>query len=204
MGAELMKGDRMGFKGEGRSLFIFFLLGLSPFSLWGQSFGPIVQPMGGAEKIVIKGFKGVLEIVPTNSKELKVEARKTGSGEATGWSLRVGQRLNNLEVEMKKSGEHEHWEVVRRGQNLPAFKVKVTAPVYPMEVFWQEGEVEAKGLQSSLSLQMNRGKARFKGGEGALRVQLLRGDLEVSEHQGSSFFYKLLRERLVFIKTRVL
>jgi hypothetical protein len=166
-----------------------FLLALGVLSMtsWAhaQRFQPILQPVGLAEKIVITGYKGILQIVPTDSETLKVEAEKIGKGSSAGWTFEVRQKTNFIEVRVKNSLEQEGWNKLTQSQEVPSFQMKVTAPMRPLEIFWHEGQVFTDQWKSDLTLQMTQGKVKLTKGEGNIRLQLLDGRLEVSEQVGA-------------------
>lgn len=150
-----------------------------------QRFQPVEQPIGLAEKIIVRGFEGRLQIVPSQGETLKVEAEKKGKGDLDRWTFQVRKKQNALEVVVKGPSEQESFEKWRGGQKLPHFDMKVTAPVRPLEIFWGEGEVFTKGWKSGLSLQMNNGKTKIEEGDGPLKIQLIRGRIDVAKHQGA-------------------
>ncbi len=162
---------------------IFASVFLASISAWSQRFQPIIQPIGMAEKIVVRGFNGVLQIVPTESETIKVEAQKKGGG--SGWSFEVRQKQNAFEVRVKGPVEQEAWEKLRAKGDVPEFEMKITAPARPMEIFWNEGQVFGEGWGADLSLQMTKGKTKFSKGKGDLRIQLINGKIEVLEHIGN-------------------
>ncbi len=162
---------------------VFFISLLLSLSAWGQRFQPVSQPIGLAEKIVVRGFKGVLQIVPSDTETLTVEAEKKGGG--SGWTYEVRQRQNTVEVRVKGPVEQEAWEKLRGKGKVPTFEMKITAPQRPMEIFWNEGQVFAENWGSNLSLQMTKGKTKFSKGQGNLRIQLIDGQIEVEEQTGN-------------------
>lgn len=150
-----------------------------------QHFDPITQPIGNAERIIVRGFKGTLQIVPTESQTLRVEAAKAGKGDTSGWTFEVRQKGVEIEVRVKSSAEQEGWDKVRTAaKEVPTFEMKITAPPIPMEVFWNEGQVFSQGWNSNLALQMTTGNMKFTKGKGNMRLQLVEGRLEVNEQEG--------------------
>ncbi len=149
-----------------------------------QRFTPVVQPIGTAEKIVVKGFKGNLQLVSTESGTLKVEAENKGPA-GNGWTFEVSQNQNSIEIRLKSGSAQQGWDQVRSKTDVPSFDMKITAPRKAIEIFWNEGQVLAESWKSDLNLQMTTGNAKITKGEGDLQVQLLTGRLEISEHLGN-------------------
>ena len=166
-----------------RFLFFFsFLLWFFPG--WSQSFKPLTHPVDLVEKIVIRGYRGKLQIIPGPSNVLKVEGEKQGKAPPDQWTLQMEKKENILEISMKGSLEQKDWEKIRSGDQNPDFDIKVTAPFKPVEVFWNEGLVSVGRWKESLSVQMTRGNMDVKEGRGLLMLQLIRGRIKVSNHKG--------------------
>ncbi len=164
--------------------FIFLISLLACLTAWGQRFQPVSQPIGLAEKIVVRGYKGILQIVPTDSETITVEAQNKSA--TPGWSFEVRQKQNTIEVLVKSPVEQETWENLRSKKgDLPEFEMKVTAPLRPMEIFWNQGQVFSEKWGSDLSLQMTEGKTKFSQGQGHLRIQMINGTIEVSNQVGN-------------------
>lgn len=157
---------------------------LFSFPLLAQTFQPVSIPVGVTDKIIVRGYKGKLEIVPTDSEELRVEGRKIGSGTFDQWKVQLRRKQNDLEVIVKGPSESEDWEKVRANNSIPSFEIKLTAPQKAMEVFWSEGSVLAKKWKAPLTVQMTEGDMAFEMGEGPLMAQLIKGRLKVLDHQG--------------------
>lgn len=149
-----------------------------------QRFQPIEHPIGTAEKIVIRGFKGQLQIIPAQDDILKVEAQKKGNGDFDRWTFQVKQNQNAVEVFVKGPSEQEDWEKLRAGQ-VPPFDMRITAPLRPLEIFWGEGSFSASGWKSNLSLQMTQGAIKVSESMGNLNLQLINGRIAVDKHQGN-------------------
>lgn len=164
---------------------VFLLVNLFVFSSMAQLFQPIIKPIGSAEKIVIRGYKGQLQIVPTLSETLKVEAKKGGKGEFDRWTFQVRQKGSVMEIIVKGPSEREDWENVRNQKNVPPFEMKVTAPHRELQVFWNQGKFVAEGLNSNLSLQMTDGDMKVVKSKGNLMLQLINGRIKVEEHKGN-------------------
>lgn len=162
--------------------FLFVFGWIIAFSAQAERYQPIIQPIGMAEKIVVRGFKGVLQLVPTDSETLKVEAEKKSGSDF--WKLEVRQKQNQWEIYVKSSVEQEGWDKVRAGKDIPVFDIKVTAPQRPIEISWDQGQVFTENWKSELTLQMTSGKAKFEKGQGKLNLQMVDGQIEVLEQQG--------------------
>ena len=164
--------------------FILLILTSSPF-LFAQAFQPVSVPLGVIEKVVVRGFKGKLEIIPSSSDELHVEGRKNGGGRFDQWKFQVRKKQNTMEVLVKGPSETEDWEKLRSKSELPSFDLKVRVPKRSLEIFWGEGSVVVKRWVSPISLQMTEGDVSFEKGEGPLMAQLIKGRLKITEHQGN-------------------
>lgn len=168
-----------------KSLCSFILLVFVSLPVFGQNFEPIVKPIGFAEKIVIRGFKGNLQIVPTDTESLRVEARKTSKGEFDQWTVQFRQKTNVVELIVKGPSEQEDWEQLRANKNIPEFDIKVTAPQKDMEIFWGEGKIVADHWNANMSIQMTDGDMKVTKSKGNLMLHLIKGRLKVAEHQGN-------------------
>lgn len=166
-------------------IFSFVLPAFLSLSAYGQNFEPIVKPIGFAEKIVVRGFKGNLQIVPTESENLRVEARKTNKGDFDQWTVQLRQKSNVVEVVVKGPSEQEDWEQLRNQKNVPEFDIKITAPQKDLEVFWGQGKFVVEQWKSNLSVQMTDGDMRVGQSKGNLMLHLIKGRMKVTEHQGN-------------------
>ncbi len=162
-------------------------------------FQPIVQPIGMAEKIVVRGFKGRLQIVPTETETLKIEAET--KGDPQGWTFTARNVQNHWEILVKGSSEQEDFEQLREGKNLPHFDIKVTAPQRPMEVYWNEGDVMVENWQSDLSTQVTKGTFLSRKGKGRYKVQMIDGTVDFAEHQGA-IDVQTFKGKLKLVKTK--
>ncbi len=166
-----------------RNLFFFiFILWFLPG--WSQSFQPLTRSIGPTEKIIIRGYRGKLRIVPGHSNVLKVEGKKLGKDSSDQWTFQMEKKENVVEISVKNSLEQKDWEKIRSRDRIPDFEIKVTAPFRPMEIFWDEGQVLVSQWNESLSIQMTHGYIDTKGGKGPLMLQLINGKIKVSDHKG--------------------
>lgn len=160
----------------------FFILLMSS-TAFGQRFQPVIKPIGLTEKIIIRGYKGKLQVVPTDSDTVKVDAK--ASGKNSGWTFQVRQKQNMMEIVVVGPTGSMNWEEVRNRKGIPDIEMKVIAPHRPLEVFWDQGEFYAEKLKSNLNLQMTTGKARIADSEGRLLLQMIKGQVQVKGHQGN-------------------
>ncbi len=167
-----------------RSLF-FLMFFLWFFPGWSQNFQPITHPINLAEKIIIRGYRGKLQIVSGDSDVLKVEGKKMGTNPSDRWTLQMQKKENVVEVLVKSPSEQEDWAKIRSRTSVPDFEIKVTAPLKPMEVFWDEGQVLVNQWKESLSVQMTQGYIEATKGRGVLLLQLIKGRIKVSGHKGN-------------------
>ena len=166
-----------------RYLFFFiFILWFLPG--WSKGFQPLTHSIGPTEKIIVRGYRGKLRIVPGHSNVLKVEGKKLGKDSSDQWTLQMEKKENIVEISVKNSLEQKDWERIRSRDQIPGFEIKVTAPFRPMEIFWDEGQVLVSQWNESLSIQMTRGYIDTKKGKGPLMLQLINGKISVSDHKG--------------------
>ncbi len=142
------------------------------------------KPLNQADKLVIRGFKGRLQIVPIIGDSVRVEAQRK-EGTTPLWSVVLLDRGNSLEVAVKGSSDSEDWEKLRLKTNLPNFDIKVYAPAKKLEVFWLEGQIVVSDFKNSLSLQLSEGDVSVTDGKGPLNLQLINGRLKVAQHEGN-------------------
>lgn len=162
-----------------------FLVFVGSFPVWPQSFQPLSHSIGLAEKIVIRGYRGTLRIVPGNSDVLKVEGRKIGKVPFDRWTFQMQKKENVVEILVKGPSEQEDWSKVRSGARIPDFDIKVTAPLKPLEIFWDEGQISVNQWNENLSIQMNHGRIETTRGKGSLVLHLIKGLIRISGHRGS-------------------
>ncbi len=148
---------------------------------------------------MVRGFKGRLQIVPTESDTLKVEAET--QGDPMGWTFTARKNQNQWEIVVKGGSEQSDFEEVRKNGKVPPFDLKITAPARPIEAFWNEGEVYLDKWPSDFSVQVTDGKVISRNGKGRYKVQVINGLVDVAEHQGS-FDLQLFKGKAVFAKTK--
>lgn len=166
-----------------RSL-VFFLVFAAGSIGQTQRLQPFIESISFADTIVVRGFKGNLQIVPIDSDTLRVEAEKTGKGNFDQWTYTVRKKPNGVEVVVKGPSDQEDWEKIRSKDQVPSFDMKIMAPAKAMQIFWGEGKVTAQRWGGDLSVQMTEGEVVSTGGKGNLKVQMINGTLRVSEHEG--------------------
>lgn len=168
-----------------QKLFTSFILLTWMVPAQAMRFQPIIQPLGGAEKIIIRGFKGKLQIVPTHTETLRVDAEKIRGSAFDRSEVRVERVDSSLQVVVKGASTSEDWDNLRRNEKVAEFSIKVTIPARKLEIFWHEGQVVGQGLDNDLNIQMTKGDVKVTGSKGKLMVQLIDGRIKVSEHSGN-------------------
>jgi hypothetical protein len=188
IGLFLLLSDEIVFKQTGESpvirilCLLFTLISFQPTQA--QMFAPITKPIGQAEKIIIRGYKGQLQILPGSTENLIIEAKKSGDNNQEGWSYQVQEKGLTIEILVKSSSEKEDWQNLTDKKNIPDFSMKVTAPARALEVFWNQGQFIADGLKSSLNLQMTEGEIKVSNGKGDLFIQTVKGKVQVTNQEG--------------------
>ncbi|MEM7646863.1 MAG: hypothetical protein AAF203_08145, partial [Pseudomonadota bacterium] len=168
-----------------KKIFVTLLvLGLAS-AAWGQKRAPIERPLGDIRKVVVRGFKGRIQIVPSETDTLRIDARKVGKVPFDQWKLRVGSKQDTMEVVVKGPAEQEDWDKLRTKQEIPEFEMKLWVPPRELEVFWHSGAVVAQKWKGNLSLQMTEGAIKVEDGEGQLRLQMISGRVQVTNHKGN-------------------
>jgi DUF4097 and DUF4098 domain-containing protein YvlB len=162
---------------------IAFLIGFSS-SVDAQVLQPVTRSLGEVESVVIRGFKGKLQINQSTGDELKVEARKTGAPQFDQSTYHVRQKGGQLEILVRGPSETEDWEKLRAGTDLPEFEMKVTLPPKKLEIFWGKGQVVLEGFTADVSLQVTEGDVAASNGAGHLMLQLINGRGKLVNHKG--------------------
>ena len=164
----------------------FLFISLFSCICFGQVYQPIEQPLGVTERVVIRGYRGKLQIVSNSADTLKVETQKMDSGsQFNQWKIELEQNGTTTQILVKGPSEQEDWNHLRTGSQLPQFHMKVSMPPKPVEVFWAEGEILVDQWNANLSLQMNKGTIQIQKGQGMVKAQLLEGDLQILQRKGS-------------------
>jgi len=164
-------------------LTIFSALFLPALAL-GQTFQPVVRPLGDVDKVIVRGYKGKLQIVGTQGDEVRVEARKIGGDRFDSSNFQLRGQGRQLEILVKGPSETEDWEKLRSGANFPEFEMKITLPPKSLEIFWAQGQVVADSFPADLSVQMTEGDVHVGAGKGHLMLQLIKGRGKVLKHEG--------------------
>ena len=119
-------------------------------NLWAERFQPFIESISFAEKIIIRGYKGKLELVPTTTDTLRVDGEKLSSGQFDQWTFQVRKKTGAVEIVVKGPSEQEDWDKVRSKSAVPTFNLKILAPIRPIEVYWGEGKVISSAWPSDL------------------------------------------------------
>ncbi len=164
-----------------RVLVLTFIVQILAIDALAQS---LIKPLNQAEKVVVRGFKGRLQIVPITGESVRVEAQKK-EGTLAVWSVVLVDKGNILEVAVRGNSDKEDWEAVRLKKNLPHFDIKVYAPPKKLEVFWAEGQIVVSDFKSDLNIQLSEGDISITDGQGSMGLQMTSGRLKVSDHQGN-------------------
>lgn len=149
-----------------------------------QTFQPVVRPLGDVDKVIIRGYKGKLQIVAAQGDEVRVEARKIGGDRFDSSNFQLRGQGRQLEILVKGASETEDWEKLRSGANFAEFEMKVTLPAKNLEIFWDQGQVVAESFPADLSVQMTEGDVRVASGKGHLMLQIIKGRGKVQNHEG--------------------
>lgn len=149
-----------------------------------QRFEPVTHPIGLAEKIIIRGYKGDLQVSPSTSDSITVEAEKKGSGALDRWTFQVRKKQNDIEIFVKGPSEQEDFEKFLEDKSVPPFILKVSAPVRPLEIFWAKGRFNLEKWDANVTLQITEGQVITRETKGALNIQIVEGRIDSAKHQG--------------------
>ena len=166
---------------------IIFTILLCPLFAEAQSqkFQPVKVPLEADDRIVVRGYEGDVQIIPTPSQELRVEAqREKSQGVFDSWNFQVRKKKSQVEVIVKGRAEQEDWNKVRSGKR-PSFRLKIFAPARPLELSWHKGVITAKDSVASITAQLTEGKFISENGKGTLSVQLINGSMSIKKHTGN-------------------
>lgn len=143
----------------------------------------ITRPLQQNEKIVVRGFKGRLQVIPSATDVVRADFQRQ-SGTGAQWRLEWVERSPVLELTVRSQNDSIDWERVQKRAEWPQFDIKLSVPAKKTEIFWGEGQVVIQNLKQDISVQMNEGDLSLTQHEGAAVVSLLKGRLKVAGTKG--------------------
>ena len=164
-------------------VFIFSSVFTSAYSQ-ASSFRPVTVPLEGEDKILVRGYKGTLEVYSHSAHELRIVGKKESSGPFNQWNFQVRKKNNQIEVVVKGPSGIEDWEKIRSG-SIPTFHLKIYAPKRALDISWSQGNVELDQWTAPVKIHMTRGKIKSQKGAGEFSAQLIQGEIQVNQHKGN-------------------
>ncbi|OQW48592.1 MAG: hypothetical protein A4S09_04125 [Proteobacteria bacterium SG_bin7] len=155
-------------------------------------------PVNSNQKLVITGFKGTIDLIPSgDSQNLRIKIERvstspTGFGDEvqawiSAWVPKVEKTEKAISVKFQEPALREFWERKDSFVVIPEYKIQVTGISVPTEVYWAKGVVNARDWKSALNVTLNTGEVDFSKIEGEVKAFVQSGSVKISDQKGGVF-----------------
>lgn len=155
-------------------------------------------PVDANQKLVITGFKGTVELVPSgDSQNLRIKIERLSpiptalgdevQGWVTAWIPKVEKSEKAIHIKFHEPQLREFWERKDAFDLIPSYKIQVSGFSVPTEVYWSKGEVSARGWKNSVAVTLNTGDVEFSKMEGEVKAFVQSGNVKIADQKGNVF-----------------
>lgn len=174
-------------------IFIFTLLALRAEAKV-NVFAPVKILTQPGDQVMIKGFRGGVEYVvnkaaPDVTVELRRQVKDTTSELQSElqdeWQFLFKREGSEIQIFIEGPTSKQTWNNVVAATQRPEYFLKVTGPMLPVNVNWNEGRIAVIGLDNELHIVALKAEISILRGEGDLSVANQEGSIVVRNRKGT-------------------
>lgn len=176
---------------------VFLLCHVTFLQLWAAEETKSFQiPYESTQKIIIRGFKGDIEFIPTKeAQSTRIAITKTTlsvdgisddiESSIKRWDPLVENRENVVQITFKEAPFKEFWQRKDYAELIPNFKIQITGFNLPVEVNWWQGDIKAADWKNSFQLTLQTGSVDLSNMEGEANLNVQSGSIKLIQQKGN-------------------
>lgn len=179
-------------------LFFMFFMSLFTFALIigldaeakVNVFAPVKMLTQPGDHVVIKGFRGNVEYFVNNAVsdvtvELKQQVKSEVLKHQDEWQFLFKRDGSEIQILIEGPTSKFTWSDVAATAQMPEYFIKVTGPLLPVNINWNEGQIAVSDLNSELHIAALKADIAVLRGEGDLTITNQEGSVVVRNRKGA-------------------